>query len=440
MLTRRVYLSAAKPVLAVMTALLLGVLLAGPAWVAETKITILTYGEPSGEQSEGGLLSKWVAEEVGPGIKLEFIGGRGKLDVLLASGVPLDAWEVYSGPDLYKYSEMEVALDLTPYFEAQGGDYWFEPALQDCSVEGRIYVLPSCTGHLGDMVYNRQLFAETGLLEPTLSWTTDDLTATARKLTGDRDGDGNIDTWGVGGFERFRTVYQFIWGAGGELFTADGKGSALGREPGSLRVMNWVVDLVQRGLVDPVPDIWESEFMRGNTGLHVGVGATWYAGFHLLAPEGSTIGDDVVKSLIPLDAQTKKRVIYSQHGGGYMINSASPHKDLTWKVLLTMVRHYPEDARRNRQLIAIPVIRAQHEEVFNDLSFFGGDAHARDVLFESTKYLRCFIWPSDEVRSLYYREWKAVYAGEQPISAMVEHLKEMVPALLQRSPYGWRHF
>jgi len=149
--------------------------------------------------------------------------------------------------------------------------------------------------------------------------------------------------------------------------------------------------------------------------------------------------DDVVKSLIPLDAQTKKRVIYTLHGGGFMINSASPHKDLTWKVLLTQIRHLDKPQIKGK-LASIPVIKAHHEEVFNDLSFFGGDAHARDVLLESTKYLRPFVWPSHEVRDLYYREWIAVYASEQPVPAMVKHLKEMVPALLQRSPSGWRYF
>ncbi len=47
------------------------------------------------------------------------------------------------------------------------------------------------------MVYNKDIFDEAGVPYPTDDWTFDDMIAMAKKLTLDRDGDGQTDVWGI---------------------------------------------------------------------------------------------------------------------------------------------------------------------------------------------------------------------------------------------------
>lgn len=198
---------------------------------AETTITILLHGGRDQHPEEvWEAYDRWIAKEV-PGVKVKWIYAQmDKLAVMLAGGAGPDIWEVYVS-EIPKYLKSGVTADLTSFF-SRGivipKDDWFQPALELWTVDGKIYGVPGGLGHFGNMVYNRALFDEMGLQEPTLSWTTADLENAARKLTKDLNGDGTIDVWGVGGFERLWTLMQFVWAGGGDVLTPDKKKSALG--------------------------------------------------------------------------------------------------------------------------------------------------------------------------------------------------------------------
>jgi len=70
------------------------------------------------------------------------------------------------------------------------------------------------------LYYNRALFDEAGVDQPTNDWTWDDFMAAARALTLDTDGDGETDQWGFIN-NGWPPPYIFVWQAGGETISAD---------------------------------------------------------------------------------------------------------------------------------------------------------------------------------------------------------------------------
>jgi ABC-type glycerol-3-phosphate transport system substrate-binding protein len=164
------------------------------------------------------------------------------------------------GPDVFHLHAYSIQsflgkgylYDITPFIEAEGGDDFLEPwypqtlALMQDS-EGRFYAMP---GDFMSMVlfYNKNLFQEAGLDPNTPPATWDEFLADAKALTRDRDGDGQIDTWGFGtigaidpGFElRFSPV---LFGQGGDYLTSDNKCSAL-NTPEAKEAFKFFVELV----------------------------------------------------------------------------------------------------------------------------------------------------------------------------------------------------
>lgn len=414
-------------------AVLLGTLVVIAAAERTTAITIFMPGTRAQSQEEvWQAFDRWVAEEVSPDIRLEWVfGDFDKLKTMLAAGEYLDAWMIYSGPDFFGYVENGFALDLTPYFEAEGTEYWFAPALFDTMYKGRNFGLPVTLSHYGDLLFNRRLFDELGVAHPEASWTTDDLTAAVSKLTRDRSGDGAADTWGIAGLHFLKAVVQFTWGAGGDILTPDGRQNAFGRGAGSARVLEWVTDFIVRGQVDPKSmTIWQSEFMSGNTGMVVGLASTTGAGFITYAQPGYAVYEDMSKTVIPVDFETGRREIWASHGGAYMINAKAEDPDLVWRVLKTLVEHRLDEVAMKGALPSIPVIRRNFDVLMTRPELFKGDLKNRETLLIASNHLRPYMWPSTALERAYTAEWEAVYRGEQPVSVMVENLNRLVPSLV----------
>jgi ABC-type glycerol-3-phosphate transport system substrate-binding protein len=93
-------------------------------------------------------------------------------------------------------------------------------------------------------VYNKTLFRQRGIVEPTDKWTWEDHLDAARKLTNVEQ-----DQWGM---TALGDVYPWYWQAGVEFLTADGK-RTLYDSAGPREVLNWVVDLVTRHRASPSP-------------------------------------------------------------------------------------------------------------------------------------------------------------------------------------------
>lgn len=222
-----------------------------------------------------------------PDIDVEFQlvdpnGYTEKLMVRIASGVAPDvAWS--AGGEFHMLAMAGYLVDLGPYIKASGidlGDY-YPQAVLDGQFRGIQYALPYQT-HPGvhGLMYNRDLFARAGLVEPDDNWTWDDLLTAARAITRDVTGDGVNDVWGfsviLGNVESDSMIYSL-----GGRYTNDEGTESLVATPETIAAYRFFADMVHQYDVAPTPSeaVWWGElFPTGNLGMTL-IGPWHLSGF-----------------------------------------------------------------------------------------------------------------------------------------------------------------
>lgn len=155
------------------------------------------------------------------------------------------------GPDVgYMYNEMIADfLDLGAIYpideyltEADKTNYLY---LEDAKINGELYGLPIVVGNARIIVYNKTLLDKEGV-KPPVTW--QDFIDANVKLTKDTNGDGVIDQFGTimimgGGHFGNMNGYltPFLWQAGGDFFTEDGKIAF--DSPEALKTIQFLYDL-----------------------------------------------------------------------------------------------------------------------------------------------------------------------------------------------------
>ncbi len=113
--------------------------------------------------------------------------------------------------------------------------------------------------------FDPRLFDAQSAPYPDSSWTWERLGETATVLTLDRDGDGELDQWGLRGTPED----LFIWQAGGEIVSPDGRRVLLRGEP-ARRAAQFIADLFHRYRALPPPLAnGESVLMGGKLGIAI---------------------------------------------------------------------------------------------------------------------------------------------------------------------------
>lgn len=145
--------------------------------------------------------------------------------------------------------ERDFLVDLGPWIkrDLKSGDF-FEVSLDTYTKGGATRAFPIALGSY-PLFYNIDLFDAAGISYPDSTWTYDTLLEVAKKLTRDTDGDGRPDQWGFlldnsGGFD------GLLYSMGGGVLSEDLTRSAFA-EPGTIRALNYWVDLVRLHKVAP---------------------------------------------------------------------------------------------------------------------------------------------------------------------------------------------
>jgi multiple sugar transport system substrate-binding protein len=179
-----------------------------------------------------------------------------------ASGVPMGdvvAIDDWFAPELFK---RDYTVDLQHYFDRdfKAQDFItqvFEMCRFPLGENGDLLAIPFATGTTV-LFYNRDLFDQAGVSYPDSNWTYADLLVAARKLTRDIDGDGITDQWGIladdGTYTGFDTM---LYSLGGQILSPDLKQSWIDR-PKSVAALQYIVDLVRKEKVSPLPSSLES--------------------------------------------------------------------------------------------------------------------------------------------------------------------------------------
>ena len=132
----------------------------------------------------------------------------------------------YMGPEnVSQYVDNGYVLDMKPVLSKNNLDT--SDILQDIlgmyEYNGGLYGLPHDSSVFA-YAYNKDLFDEAGVPYPDSEnpYTYDEFVEVCKKLTKDKDGDGEIDQWGCG-FANAFMLYQFIWGNNASFCSDDFK-------------------------------------------------------------------------------------------------------------------------------------------------------------------------------------------------------------------------
>lgn len=177
-------------------------------------------------------------------------GGDGydkKVQIMQASGTPPEAFE--SGavrvPEIVANGQ---GLDLTSYLKREKVDLndFYPALLKAWSWRGKQVALND-VWETALLYANRDLIARAGLKLPDVNTTYDQWLDMAKKLT---VADGTV--WGGHMSPNLPVVFDNIWAAGGEVFSADGKKCVLDAQV-AIDALQWQADLYGKHQVAPPP-------------------------------------------------------------------------------------------------------------------------------------------------------------------------------------------
>jgi ABC-type glycerol-3-phosphate transport system substrate-binding protein len=180
---------------------------------------------------------------------------RDKLRTVLAAGTPPDA----SIADVFSaalYFDNGSILDLKPALTRDKVNLrrdWVLTGYEDWC--GKNFVFP-LTGWSYAIAYNKDLFRKAGLPDPWAqkngTWTWDDLTEYATRLTAGKDADGLPEVFGflVDGHSVYRGYHPFIVANGGEVFDYGAMRYTLDH-PKTIEALEWLAEQHKRRVFRP---------------------------------------------------------------------------------------------------------------------------------------------------------------------------------------------
>lgn len=176
--------------------------------------------------------------------------------------------------------------------------------------------------------YNRDLFAQAGLPYPADDWHWDDFVAAAQVLTQDRDGDGQVDQYGLGVEPSLFRLAPFIWQNEAPLVNDLVAPTRLTlTRPPTLAALQWFVDLrqvhgVAPGRVEEAAEDSESRFIAGTTAMFLNSrrGVPTYREIQNFAWDVAPLPTGKVRADI-------------LHSDAYCLSATSPAKEAAWQFI-----------------------------------------------------------------------------------------------------------
>jgi multiple sugar transport system substrate-binding protein len=214
----------------------------------KVKITFSGWGEPEEKQIYQDLIKKFESEN--PDIVINYVhipaDYAGKMNTVLAGGNAPDVF--YVGDDaLARWGKMGLLmnieektqksdLDLDDMWESAVNRYRFDGSK---SGTGDLYALPMDIAPTV-LYYNKKLFDEANVPYPSaeepMTW--EQLVEVGKKLTKDKNGDGEMDQFGIGPL----WWEGFVWGNGGKILSDD-KSEFLLNSPEATEALQFAADV-----------------------------------------------------------------------------------------------------------------------------------------------------------------------------------------------------
>jgi len=262
-------------------------------------------------------------EEMHPDVKVEVwhmgsggtSGPGGMADIVRAQELTGSAADVLQGmPAGSMDFAKDYLLDITDLATELGWkmeDWYFSPA-QSYSPDGKLRVLPFNVSVSGWM-YNKTMFEEEGIDEPTDDWTFNDMVEVAKKFTNPEKGQYGV--WAKTG--EWYGYGEHMFAAGATMFTKDRLRSGLcdGHAPDIFE--RWI-DLIFKDEISPAPGEVSGLLTAGVTNFFAtGKVAMMPHGVHSTGGLMRQIGDRFVASVMPTpkDPETGLRCFQQNNDG-----------------------------------------------------------------------------------------------------------------------------
>ncbi len=296
---------------------------AAPAPAASVTLTVAHSWEPEFLQRQVSFDQEFMRRH--PDIKVELIN-TASLDkyITMAAGnvLPDIIYVHYSWADTL--IRQGFLLDLSRYLAATPGfglNDFFPVALSPFRQGGRLYGLAYDAGPVV-IYYIPEVFNQRGVMPPSREWRLDDFLLAARKLTLDRNGDGQVDFWGIDRMWDGEIINAPILASFGARFLNDERTEVLDPPDRASQALAWWSDLVRQWQVAPGVGRG-NQFPSGNAAMTFG--GSWM--LRRWERAGGFVAD---VGHVPAGPAGQ---FVTVAGSGYAITASSAHKDAAWTYL-----------------------------------------------------------------------------------------------------------
>lgn len=253
-----------------------------------------------------------------------------KFKTLAAAGQTPDLF--YSGDVWLSYLRPFMA-DLTPLVTRDAAEIGLEDYYPEIRAamqhEGRYFVLPEHL-NLSLLYFNRRLFREAGLAEPTTDWTWADFVRAGQVLTQPATADVP-GVWGCGRLENgWGEWLIYVRQAGGSIFTPDGRRCALDTPAAIAGLRFFLEKSAKHGISAPAGFEPLNGFVNERVAMLMGGHVNYWLNFNVVP------GLDWDVQMLPAGPAGRR-------GGemaiaGYSLSRTTRHREETWALVKFLTR------------------------------------------------------------------------------------------------------
>src|SRR3954463_2798642 len=301
-----------------------------------------------------------------------------KITTALSSGQYPDIAYIF-GPDIASVARSPKVAHLGKYTQDAGvrWDDFYPAAREAVTVAGEARGFPALVDNLC-VAYNKKVFKDAGVPEPTASWTWDDFIATARSLTNPSQGIFGTGWPADGGEDCVWRIYPMIWDAGGDIVNKDGTKVAFDGDSG-LRALETINQLGKDRSVYPDTKPGSETMYQIFNNNKMG-----------MVPTGPWQLPDFVQNntdygVVPLPTFSGKRVTIAGPDTWTVFDNGSAKVEATFK-LLTFLTEGAQDIRWASEAGSLPLRSSTASSA--DWKKHAGSTVGLDVFSEALGYAR----------------------------------------------------
>ncbi len=295
-----------------------------------TQVSFMVFGDAAEYQAYVELVETFTADHPDIHIEVTHIPSqndyRTRLATDYAAGTPPDI-SLMNYRRIASFAAAGLLQPLDPFFQNSQViqlDDFYPIALEAFTWNGELVCLPQ---NVSSQVvyYNLDLFDAAGVPYPPDKWTWEDFVTTAELLTLDKNGDGQVDQYGLGIEPSLIRLAPYIWQNEGLLVDDEANPTqlTLTRFP-SLQALQWFVEL--RQVHGVVPDRIEEASQDSQSRFVAGLTAM-YVDSRRVTPTFREI-EDFRWDVAPLpNGKTSANVL---HSDGYCLSATAENPQAAW--------------------------------------------------------------------------------------------------------------